>query len=130
MNNRIIYLVLFVISVLVSLTVKMQREALWGIAASLDIILGSMLSYSYVIGLVACYVTFANTMTTAKLNKAVLGISCGALLYEVNQAFIDTMHFDWNDVIATILAYLTLTLIQFLRPVNAEADQPSVMHSH
>ncbi len=125
MNNRIIYLVLFVISVLVSLAVKMQREALWGIAHSADIILGSVLSYVYVIGLVSGYVTFANTMTQARLNKAALGIACGALLWEVNQAFIDTMYFDWNDIVATILAFLTIILIQSARPLAQEQSPPA-----
>lgn len=40
MSHRLIYLALFVVSVIVSLTIKMQREALWGIAHSVDIILG------------------------------------------------------------------------------------------
>ncbi|NVK56624.1 MAG: hypothetical protein HWE26_13505 [Alteromonadaceae bacterium] len=125
MNNRFIYLVLFVVSVIVSLTIKMQREQLWGIAHSTDIILGSVLSYCYVIGLVAGCVTFANTMNKVKLNKAVFGITCGALLWEVNQAFLDTLYFDWNDVIATLLACLTLVFIQYLKPLES-ANPPAV----
>ena len=78
-----------------------------------------MLSYWYVIGLVAFYVTFANTMTSAKLNKAVSGITCGALLWEVHKAFLDTLYFDWNDTIATLLACLTLVTIQYFKPLES-----------
>jgi len=118
MNNRAIHLIVFTLSVLMSLTVKLNREASFGINAGLDILLGSVLSFLYVLILVSGYVTFAHTMTNKKLKNCIFGITCGALLWEVHQAFIPEMYFDWNDIVATLLAFLVLVLIQRYKPVG------------
>lgn len=118
MNNRAIYLMLFILSAIVSLAIKLNRELYVGINDGLDILIGSVMSYLYVVILVSGYVTFANSVTNQKLSNCIIGITCGALLWEVHQAFIPEMYFDWNDIVATLFAFIVLVLIQHFKPVG------------
>ena len=118
MNNRAIYLILFILSAILSLAIKLSRELYVGISDGLDILVGSVMSYLYVVILVSGYVTFANSVTNKKLNNCIIGITCGALLWEVHQAFIPEMYFDWKDIVATLIAFSVLVLIQRYKPVG------------
>ena len=118
MNNRAIYLMLFVLSAILSLAIKLNRELYVGINDGLDILVGSVMSYLYVVILVSGYVTFANSVTNKKLTNCIIGITCGALLWEIHQAFIPEMYFDWKDIVATLIAFTVLVLIQRYKPVG------------
>ena len=118
MNNRAIYLMLFVLSAILSLAIKLNRELYVGISDGLDILVGSVMSYLYVVILVSGYVTFAHSVTNRKLRNCIISITCGALLWEIHQAFIPEMYFDWKDIVATLLAFTVLMLIQRYKPVG------------
>ena len=118
MNNRAIYLMLFVLSAILSLAIKLNRELYVGISDGLDILVGSVMSYLYVVILVSGYVTFAHSVTNRKLRNCIISITCGALLWEIHQAFIPEMYFDWKDIVATLLAFTVLMLIQHYKPVG------------
>ena len=118
MNNRAIYLMMFTLAMILSLTIKLHRESYVGVNAGLDILLGSVMSALYVLILVSGYVTFGNAVTNKKLHNCIISITCGALLWEVHQAFIPEMYFDWNDIVATIIAFAMLLLIQRYKPVG------------
>ncbi|MGB0215596.1 MAG: hypothetical protein ACPF9E_09080 [Alteromonas oceani] len=47
MDNRAIYLIMFTLSALLSLAIKLNREDYTGIHGGLDILLGSVMSYLY-----------------------------------------------------------------------------------
>ena len=112
MDNRAIYLIMFTLSALLSLAIKLNREVYIGINGGLDVLMGSVMSYLYVVILVSGYVTFAHSVTNRKLRNCIISITCGALLWEVHQYFLSAMYFDWNDVAATLLALLFLLLLQ------------------
>ncbi len=118
MDNRAIYLIMFTLSALLSLAIKLNREVYIGINGGLDVLLGSGMSYLYVVILVSGYVTFAHSVTNRKLRNCIISITCGALLWEVHQAFIPEMYFDWNDIVATLMAFTALMLIQYYKPVG------------
>ena len=118
MNNRAIYLMLFVLSAILSLAIKLNRELYVGISDGLDILVGSVMSYLYVVILVSGYVTFANAVTNKKLRNCIISITCGALLWEIHQAFIPEMYFDWKDMVATLMAFTALILIQHYKPAG------------
>ena len=118
MSRRLIYLVIFIMSFILGLWIKLQRHDLFGMHSGLDIFLSSGPSFFYVTGLVSGYVTFANTVQSKKLTGRIIGLSCGALLWEVHQYFLSAMYFDWNDVAATLLALLFLLLLQHYKPVD------------
>ena len=118
MDNRAIYLIMFTLSALLSLAIKLNREDYIGIHGGLDVLLGSVMSYLYVVILVSGYVTFAHSVTNRKLRNCIISITCGALLWEVHQAFIPEMYFDWNDIVATLMAFTALMLIQYYKPVG------------
>ena len=118
MDNRAIHLIMFTLSAILSLAIKLNREVYIGINGGLDVLLGSVMSYLYVVILVSGYVTFAHSVTNRKLRNCIISITCGALLWEVHQAFIPEMYFDWNDVAATLLALLFLLLLQHYKPVD------------
>ena len=118
MDNRAIYLIMFTLSALLSLAIKLNREVYIGINGGLDVLMGSVMSYLYVVILVSGYVTFAHSVTNRKLRNCIISITCGALLWEVHQAFIPEMYFDWNDIVATLMAFTALMLIQYYKPVG------------
>ena len=118
MDNRAIHLIMFTLSALLSLAIKLNREVYIGINGGLDVLLGSVMSYLYVVILVSGYVTFAHSVSNRKLRNCIISITCGALLWEVHQAFIAEMYFDWKDIVATLLAFTVLMLIQHYKPVG------------
>ena len=118
MDNRAIHLIMFTLSAILSLAIKLNREVYIGINGGLDVLLGSVMSYLYVVILVSGYVTFAHSVSNRKLRNCIISITCGALLWEIHQAFIPEMYFDWKDIVATLLAFTVLMLIQHYKPVG------------
>jgi len=118
MDNRAIYLIMFTLSALLSLAIKLNSEDYTGINGGLDVLLGSVMSYLYIVILVSGYVTFAHSVTNRKLSNCIISITCGALLWEIHQAFIPEMYFDWKDMVATLMAFTALMLIQHYKPVG------------
>ena len=118
MDNRAIHLIMFTLSAILSLAIKLNREVYIGINGGLGVLMGSVMSYLYVVILVSGYVTFAHSVTNRKLRNCIISITCGALLWEVHQAFIPEMYFDWNDIVATLMAFTALMLIQYYKPVG------------
>lgn len=127
MDNRAIHLIMFTLSAILSLAIKLNREVYIGINGGLDVLLGSVMSYLYVVILVSGYVTFAHSVTNRKLSNCIISITCGALLWEVHQAFIPEMYFDWNDIVATLMAFTALMLIQHYKPVDKSANRQAVI---
>lgn len=127
MDNRAIHLIMFTLSAILSLAIKLNREVYIGINGGLDVLMGSVMSYLYVVILVSGYVTFAHSVTNRKLRNCIISITCGALLWEVHQAFIPEMYFDWNDIVATLMAFTALMLIQYYKPVDKSANRQAVI---
>ncbi|MGB0215597.1 MAG: hypothetical protein ACPF9E_09085 [Alteromonas oceani] len=46
------------------------------------------------------------------MSNCIVSITCGALLWEIHQAFIPEMYFDWKDMVATLMAFTALMLMQ------------------
>lgn len=58
MDNRVIYLIMFILLVILLLVVKLNCEVYIGINGGLDVLLGLVMSYLYVVILVFGYVIF------------------------------------------------------------------------
>lgn len=79
MSRRLIYLIIFIISFILGLWIKLQRQDLFGMHGGLDIFLGSGLSFFYVTGLESGYVTSANKGLSKKHTDRNIGLSCDGL---------------------------------------------------
>jgi hypothetical protein len=118
MVSRPVYFFILFVSIVCSLVIKASREDYFGVSPLLDMILGSGLSFLCVAGLTCVQPCFSHKHTDIGYLKWVVGVSIGALGWELEQVFMQSMYFDWYDIGAIFIA---AGVMARLRPKKNEA---------
>lgn len=87
----------------------MNREKLYGIDLSIDILLGSSPSFLYLLGLSSLFAIITGQSKPNSVLKGSLLLMLGALSYEIEQYWSSRV-FDFYDVVATLLAFFVFLL--------------------
>ncbi|MCI2282926.1 hypothetical protein L3081_05385 [Colwellia sp. MSW7] len=123
MKSKKFYICCFITCSIFSILVKVNREKLYGIDLSIDILLGSSPSFLYLLGLSSlCTIITEQSKPKSDLKGSLL-LMLGALSYEIEQYWFSGV-FDFYDVIATLLAFFVFLLfhIDFTHLKKSESN--------
>lgn len=107
MFSKKTYIATLVVCVALATIAKLIRsevDTIW-----LSAVLGSAPSYFYLLGMSVAPAILMKNITYRGLLKILIGITLGALAYELEQNW-TSRTFDSGDLIATLFAFLTVVL--------------------
>ena len=101
------YIASFMTCFIAALIIKFSRQSHSSDNEFIIILMGSLPSFLYLVGLIALIPIVKKDITFPAFIKASFFLTLGALAYEFEQAF-TSRTFDYYDVIATISALLVM----------------------
>lgn len=112
-KSKAFYTYSFLLCFLFAILIKFSRADLYGITLTLDVLLGSLPSFLYLFGIISAIPVFYKKLKFESYKKFALGLTVGALVYELEQYWTSRV-FDVNDIIATLIAFSLITVLHRL----------------